>query len=95
MNSSKEVKRKRLKGVVVSDKMNKTAVIRVDRYVKHSKYKKYHKISKRFKAHDENNEAKIGDVVIIEACRPISKDKSFKVIEAVSKVGSNAVNPGE
>ncbi len=71
---------KKLKGVVVSDTMNKTAVVLVSRYVKHPKYKKYIKKSKKFKAHDEKKEYKKGDKVIIQECRPISKDKHWKVI---------------
>lgn len=72
--------KKKLKGIVVSDKMQKTAVVSVDRYVKHPKYKKYIKRSKRYKAHDENKQYKVGDRVIIQETRPISKDKHFEVI---------------
>lgn len=75
--------KKKLKGEVVSDKMNKTVVIVVKRYKKHPKYKKYFKVSKKYKAHDEKNEYKVGDKVIIEECQPISKDKHFKVIGKV------------
>jgi len=69
-----------LKGVVVSDKMNKTIVVEVTRFVEHSKYGKRVKKSKRYKAHDEDNSKKIGDTVEIEETRPISKDKKFKVV---------------
>lgn len=69
-----------LKGVVVSDKMNKTIVVEVTRFVEHSKYGKRIKKSKKYKAHDENNTKKIGDMVEIEETRPISKDKKFKVV---------------
>ena len=72
---------KKLTGKVVSDKMEKTVVVNVNRYVAHKKYGKFYKIDKRYKAHDENNEYKVGDVVIIEECRPLSKDKNFTVIE--------------
>lgn len=72
--------KKILKGVVVSDKMDKTVVVKVDRYVKHQKYQKYYTISKKFKAHDEENKAKVGDKVSIEETRPISKDKHFKIV---------------
>jgi small subunit ribosomal protein S17 len=72
--------RKKLTGVVVSDKMDKTVVVNVNRYVSHAKYGKFYKIDKRYKAHDENNEYKIGDKVMIEECRPMSKDKNFIVI---------------
>ena len=71
---------KKLTGTVVSDKMDKTVVVNVNRYVAHKKYGKYFKIDKRYKAHDENNEYKTGDVVIIEESRPLSKDKHFVVI---------------
>ena len=72
--------RKKLNGDIVSDKMDKTVVVNVGRYVKHPKYGKFYKIDKRYKAHDENNEYKIGDKVTIEECAPISKDKTFKVL---------------
>lgn len=76
--------KKALEGVVVSDKMEKTVVVLVDRYVKDLKYKKYYKTSKRYKAHDEKNEYKMGDRVQIIETIPMSKDKHFKVI-ALSK----------
>ena len=72
--------RKKLTGTVVSDKMDKTVVVNVNRYVAHKKYGKYYKIDKHYKAHDENNEYKIGDKVIIEESRPMSKDKNFVVL---------------
>ncbi len=72
--------KKKLKGIVVSDKMDKTVVVLVNRYKKHPKYKKYMMVSKKYKAHDETNQRKIGDKVVIEECQPISKDKRFKVI---------------
>lgn len=72
--------RKKLTGKVVSDKMDKTVVVNVNRYVAHKKYGKYFKIDKRYKAHDENNTYKVGDNVIIEECRPLSKDKNFTVL---------------
>jgi len=70
-----------LEGVVVSDKMQKTIVVEVSRFVKHPKYGKYYKISKKYKAHDENNKYKVGDKVSIVPTRPISKDKKFKVLD--------------
>ncbi len=72
--------KKTLSGVVVSDKMDKTAVVLVTRFVMHPKYKKYVKISKKYKAHDAENKAKMGDKVTIEETRPLSKDKHFKII---------------
>jgi small subunit ribosomal protein S17 len=76
----KQIHRKILKGVVISDKMQKTIVVEVTRFVKHPKYGKYQKQSKKYKVHDENNAYKTGDMVSIEETRPISKDKSFRVI---------------
>ena len=73
---------KTLKGTVVSDKMQKTVVVKVERYVKNQKYGKYQKISKKYKAHNENNDIKVGDVVTIRECRPLSKDKHFEVVTA-------------
>lgn len=78
-------KKKTFKGSVVSNKMKDTVVVLVNRYVKHPKYKKYFKQSKKYKADDKGNKANEGDVVLIQECKPISKDKSFKVIEIVSK----------
>ncbi len=69
-----------LKGVVVSDKMQKTVVVSVSRFIKHPLYGKYYKVSKKYKAHDEDNKYKIGDEVEIVETKPISKDKKFKVV---------------
>jgi small subunit ribosomal protein S17 len=74
------LKKKRFAGVVTSNKMKDTIVVRIDRYVKHPKYGKYYTVSKKFKAHDAGNTKAIGDKVTIEECQPISKDKHFKVI---------------
>lgn len=70
----------RKKGVVVSDKMNKTVVVAVESFKTHPKYRKKYKATKKYKAHDEENKYKIGDTVEIVPCRPISKDKSYKVV---------------
>ncbi len=67
-------------GIVVSDAMQKTVVVKVDFKKRHAKYKKSYTVSKRYKAHDENNDYHVGDKVIIEAIRPMSKDKTFKVL---------------
>ena len=69
-----------LQGVVVSDKQDKTVVVSVERQVMHPVYKKIVKKSKKFAAHDENNQYKIGDRVSIEECRPISKNKSWTIV---------------
>ncbi len=74
--------KKRMEGIVTSDKMDKTVTVNVTRYIKHPKYGKYYTTDKKYKAHDENNTFKVGDKVTIEETRPISKDKSFKVISS-------------
>jgi small subunit ribosomal protein S17 len=71
---------KTLRGVVVGDRMNKTIVVSVARFVKHKKYGKYYKINKKYKAHDESNKHKVGDIVEIVEARPMSKDKHFRVV---------------
>jgi small subunit ribosomal protein S17 len=76
----KKVIKKTLRGTVVSDKMQHTAVVAVNRYVKHPKYKKYMKITKRYHAHNPGNTAKEGDVVTIRSCRPLSKLKHFEIV---------------
>ena len=79
--TEKTTKNKIFKGVVVSDKMDKTVVVSVTRFVKHPKYHKYLKITKKFKAHDEENASKVGEKVSIKETRPISKDKRFVVVK--------------
>ena len=79
---NQDKKPQRLTGTVVSDKMKDTIVVIVERYVKHPKYGKFIKKSKRFKVHDVGNSVKVGDKVMIEACRPISKDKHFTIVKA-------------
>ncbi len=74
-----------LTGTVVSDKMNKTVTVLVERKVKHPIYGKVIRLSKKYHAHDENNEFHSGDVVVIEECRPISKSKAWKVSKLVEK----------
>ncbi len=73
--------KKQLVGKVVSDKMQKTVIVRVERVKLHPKYKKRYKTYKKYKAHDEKGQYKIGDRVIIEECRPISKEKKWRVIK--------------
>jgi len=75
--------KKQLKGIIISDKMNKTVVVNVERIVQDPKYKKRYKVHKKYKAHDENQEYKINDKVIIQECRPISKDKHWRVISKI------------
>jgi small subunit ribosomal protein S17 len=76
---NKIVKHRILRGIVVSDKMQKTVVVSVTHLIKHPKYKKYYKVTKRYKAHSENNEYKTGDKVLIQETRPLSKDKRWTV----------------
>ncbi len=78
----KDMPKRILQGVVVSDKQDKTVVVSVERQVMHPVYKKFVKKSKKFAAHDENNQYKVGDLVSIEECRPISKNKSWTVISS-------------
>jgi len=76
----KNNKKRILKGTVVSDKMQKTVVVEIVRLTKNLKYKKYFKVSKRYKAHDEKKEYHIGDKVLIQETKPMSKEKRWKVI---------------
>ena len=69
-----------LQGVVVSDKQDKTVVVSVERQVMHPVYKKFIKKSKKYAAHDENNQFKVGDTVRIQECAPVSKNKTLTVI---------------
>ncbi len=77
--------RKSYRGTVVSDKMDKTIVVEVNTSKNHPLYGKRVKYSKKFHVHDENNEAKIGDVVVIEETRPLSATKRFRLVEVVEK----------
>jgi small subunit ribosomal protein S17 len=82
-NMSERNARKVQIGKVVSDKMDKTIVVAVETYKKHDLYHKRIKYTKKYKAHDENNQAKIGDTVKIMETRPLSKDKRFRLVEVV------------
>ncbi len=72
--------KKQLQGIVFSDKMNKTVVVRVERIKQHPKYRKRFRAYKKYKAHYEGDELQKGDKVTIQECRPISKDKTWRVI---------------
>jgi len=85
MGESKSTKRKSFVGRVVSDKMDKTVVLAVTRRIAHSRYNKVVKRTTKYKAHDEKNECKVGDMVRVIETRPISKDKRWKVLEIVEK----------
>lgn len=82
MNATQQkLKGKFLSGSVVSNRMKDTIVVEISRYVPHPKYKKYLRITKRIKAHDAGNTKQIGEKVTIVECRPMSKEKHFKVIQ--------------
>lgn len=76
---------RKLTGTIVSNKMTKTVVVRIDALKKHPKYQKYYRVSKKFKAHDENGEYKTGDRVVIQETKPISKEKRWKVVELIKR----------
>ena len=75
--------KKKLKGTIVSDKMQKTVVVKVERIKEHPKYKRRYRVSKKYKAHIEKGDFKVGDEVIIKECRPISKDKKWRVVKKI------------
>ena len=81
--SEKAEKIRTVTGRVVSNKMDKTASVLVERLVKHPVYGKYVKRSTKFLVHDENNQCQEGDVVSITSCRPLSKNKTFKLVEVL------------
>lgn len=85
-NTVKKKIKRRFKGVVVSAKMQKTIVVKVDRVKMHSKYRKRYTVSRCMKAHDEKGENKEGDAVIIEECRPLSKEKRWRVLPKASSL---------
>ncbi len=80
-----EGQKKRRTGVVVSNKMDKTAVVVTDRMTKHPLYLKYLKKRVKFKIHDENNACQIGDTVLVEETRPLSKDKRWRLVQVIEK----------
>ena len=77
--------RKTRVGVVVSDKMDKTVVVAVERHVQHPLYKKTIKRTTKFKAHDENNECRVGDKVLIMETRPLSKETRWRVVQILER----------
>lgn len=84
MAKAKTTKQSTFQGVVVSNKMKKTIVVRVDRMVVHPKYRKQYKLSRKFKVHDEKGEYQVGDVVRFIETRPLSKDKRWRAIGKVT-----------
>lgn len=73
--------KRQLTGTIISNKMQKTVVVEVERFKEHPKYKRRYRVYKKYKADDEKGEYKVGDKVIIEECRPISKEKRWRVIK--------------
>lgn len=80
---NKTVNKRKLQGIVVSDKMAKTRVVAIYGTKKHPKYQRFYKVTRRFKAHDENNAYKMGDMVVIEERRPLSKEKRWEIISKI------------
>jgi small subunit ribosomal protein S17 len=87
-------KRKTKVGRVVSDRMDKTIVVSVERLARHRLYKRVIRLTTKFKAHDEANEAHIGDTVLIEESRPLSASKRWRLVSIVQRAGDHAL-PGE
>jgi len=88
-------KRKINIGQVVSDKMDRTVVVAVERYRTHRLYKRRIKHISKFKAHDQTNICKMGDTVRIEETRPLSKDKRWRVVEVLASIDLAEINPKE
>lgn len=85
MSPAERAARKQVTGVVTSDKMDKTITVRVDRLVKHPKYRKYVRRSSKLYAHDEKNQAGLGDTVEIAEARPLSKLKRWRLIRVLAR----------
>jgi small subunit ribosomal protein S17 len=85
MNETQQSNARKLTGRVVSDKMNKTVTVLVERKVKHPLYGKFVRRSKKYHAHDENNDFHPGDLVLIEETRPMSRTKTWKVVKLIEK----------
>ncbi len=83
-------KRKTKVGRVVSDKMDKTIVVSVERLARHRLYKRVIRLSTKFKAHDESNEARVGDTVQIEESRPLSATKRWRLVEVLARAGDTS-----
>jgi small subunit ribosomal protein S17 len=94
MTPQTQTRRKTKVGRVVSDKMDKTIVVSVERLARHRLYKRVIRLSTKFKAHDENNEAAVGDTVLIEESRPLSATKRWRLIEVIHRAGEH-VGAGE
>lgn len=85
MTNTTHLKARKLIGTVVSDRMDKTRVVAVERLVKHARYQKFFKSTKHYKAHDEQNMFHTGDMVSIQETRPLSREKRWKIVELIKK----------
>jgi small subunit ribosomal protein S17 len=85
-NATDRGRRKLMTGKVVSDSMQKTVVVTIERLVKHAEYGKYVRRRNRFKVHDEKNECKVGDVIRFMETRPLSKDKRWRLVDFIQRV---------
>ena len=90
-NTKVQVQRKTKVGRVVSDKMDKTIVVSVERLARHRLYKRVIRLTTKFKAHDEANDARIGDTVLIEESRPLSATKRWRLVSVVQRAGEHAL----
>jgi small subunit ribosomal protein S17 len=86
-----QVKRKTKVGRVVSDKMDKTIVVSVERLARHRLYKRVIRLTTKFTAHDETNDAQVGDTVLIEESRPLSARKRWRLVEIVQRAGEHGI----
>ncbi len=84
-NTKKTSLKRQFEGEVVSTKMNKTVIVLVKTTKEHPKYRKQYVTSKRYASHDEKGEARLGDLVVIEECRPLSKTKNTRIVEVVRR----------
>src|SRR5437667_12207701 len=89
-NNQVQTKRKTKVGRVVSDRMDKTIVVSVQRLARHPLYKRVIRLTTKFKAHDEANDAHVGDTVLIEESRPLSATKRWRLVEVVARAGAQA-----
>jgi small subunit ribosomal protein S17 len=83
--SDQAAENRTLQGRVVSDKMDKSVTVSIERFVKHPVYGKFVRKSTKLHAHDENNECQVGDIVVVEQCRPLSKTKSWRFVKLVER----------
>lgn len=83
---------RKLKGTIISKRMQKTAVVRVDALKRHPRYEKYYRTSRKYKAHDAANEYRVGDVVWMEETRPISKEKRWNITSLIKRAAEEGAD---